>query len=252
MTSTDIALKSGVSEASVIRFARKLGFSGFTGLQKWLRQYFYKGQVRISEDITVPYERLLKSLEHEDDEFVEKYALSVQQNIYSAISGNSREDYERSVDILLNSRYKYIYGFRHNYGLAVSIYFILNCMLPDVRFVTPFAGASLDSMLDISDQDSIVIFSFPRYSLGCKVVADMAHAAGAKIISITDRISAPVAEHASVALKAESSGPFFFNSFVGVQHVLETVCAGVSSRIKDAYADKLKNLDDYLNVTKMY
>lgn len=38
MTSTEIAMKLGVSESSVIRFSRSLGFSGFMDFQKALRK----------------------------------------------------------------------------------------------------------------------------------------------------------------------------------------------------------------------
>ena len=38
MTSTEIALKLGVSESSVIRFSRTIGFSGFIDFQKALRK----------------------------------------------------------------------------------------------------------------------------------------------------------------------------------------------------------------------
>ena len=38
MTSTEIALKLGVSESSVIRFSRTIGFDGFMDFQKALRK----------------------------------------------------------------------------------------------------------------------------------------------------------------------------------------------------------------------
>ena len=88
MTSTDIALAAGVSEATVIRFARKLGFTGFTEFQKYLRDNLQKEYSQISTNITVPYERLLKSLEKEDADYVEEFAISSQNNILNTISNN--------------------------------------------------------------------------------------------------------------------------------------------------------------------
>ena len=40
MTSTEIALKLNVSESSVIRFSRSLGFGGFMDFQKMLRKEY--------------------------------------------------------------------------------------------------------------------------------------------------------------------------------------------------------------------
>ena len=42
MTSTEIALKLGVSESSVIRFSRTIGFDGFMDFQKALRKDFFQ------------------------------------------------------------------------------------------------------------------------------------------------------------------------------------------------------------------
>ena len=42
MTSTEIALKLGVSESSVIRFSRTIGFDGFMDFQKALRKDYFQ------------------------------------------------------------------------------------------------------------------------------------------------------------------------------------------------------------------
>ena len=54
MTSTEIALKLNVSESSVIRFSRSLGFSGFMDFQKMLRKEYQDKVLSISNTITVP------------------------------------------------------------------------------------------------------------------------------------------------------------------------------------------------------
>ena len=54
MTSTEIALKLGVSESSVIRFSRTIGFDGFMDFQKALRkdyQNMQRNYVFLEEDV---------------------------------------------------------------------------------------------------------------------------------------------------------------------------------------------------------
>lgn len=60
MTSTEIALKLGVSESSVIRFSRSLGFDGFMDFQKSLRKDYQDKVLSISSSITVPSQRVAK------------------------------------------------------------------------------------------------------------------------------------------------------------------------------------------------
>lgn len=252
MTSTDIALAAGVSEATVIRFARKLGFTGFTEFQKYLRDNLQKEYSQISTNITVPYERLLKSLEKEDADYVEEFAISSQNNILNTISNNKQSKYDKAISIILGSKTKYILGSRANVGLASYTYFLLNCMLPDVQFAGTPAASQIDNVLHISEQDVLLAFSFPRYSQLDEITVKMARDAGAKIIVISDRPSAPVAAWASVVFTVDVSSPIFFNSFVGAQLVLETLCAGLSRKIGKANTERLKTLDNYLDQLQLY
>ncbi|MDL2259914.1 MurR/RpiR family transcriptional regulator [Deltaproteobacteria bacterium OttesenSCG-928-K17] len=252
MTSTDIALAAGVSEATVIRFTRKLGFGGFTDFQKKLRFCYQKEHNRVSENITVPHERLLKSLETGDPNYVEQYALSAQNNIMSAVKNNRREKYERAVDIIMASENKYVLGSRANVGLASYTCFLMNCMVKGAVFANSPVGSQIDNLIDISERDCLIAFSFPRYSRMDELAADQAHQAGAKIITITDRASAPLAASAQVVFTVDISSPQFFNSFVAVQHILETLCAGISRRVGRDSGDKLKSIDKYLDILKIY
>lgn len=252
MTSTDIALSAGVSEATVIRFARKLGFTGFTEFQKFLRDNLQKEYSQISTNITVPYERLLKSLEKEDADYVEEFAISSQNNIFNTISNNKQSKYDKAISIILGSKTKYILGSRANVGLASYTYFLLNCMLPDVQFAGTPAASQLDNVLHISEQDVLLTFSFPRYSKLDEITVKMARDAGANIIVISDRPSAPVAAWASVVFTVDVSSPIFFNSFVGAQLVLETLCAGLSRKIGKYNTERLKTLDNYLDLLQLY
>ena len=54
MTSTELAAELEVSEASVIRFARALGFTGYMDFQKHLRKSHTEKLGRISSAVAVP------------------------------------------------------------------------------------------------------------------------------------------------------------------------------------------------------
>ena len=57
-TSPEIATKLTVSESSVIRFSRSLGFSGYMDFQKALRKDYQDKVLSISSTITVPSQRM--------------------------------------------------------------------------------------------------------------------------------------------------------------------------------------------------
>ena len=75
MTSTEIALKLGVSESSVIRFSRTIGFDGFMDFQKALRKDYQDKVLSISSSITIPSQRIAKQakLDNYSDYINRKY-----------------------------------------------------------------------------------------------------------------------------------------------------------------------------------
>ena len=62
MTSTEIALKLGVSESSVIRFSRTIGFDGFMDFQKALRKDYQNMQRNyvFSEEDVLPFDYVVE------------------------------------------------------------------------------------------------------------------------------------------------------------------------------------------------
>ena len=80
----------------------------------------------------------------------------------------------------------------------------------------------------------------------------MAEDAGASIIVVTDRPSAPLAQYATVLLTVDVDTNTFFNSYVGVQLVMEILSAGLSRRVGAANAEKLQMIDRYIGKLGVY
>ena len=58
ITSTEIAKRIHVSDSSVIRFTRTLGYSGFMEFQRAIRKAYTERMNSVSDNITIPSERL--------------------------------------------------------------------------------------------------------------------------------------------------------------------------------------------------
>ena len=87
MTSTEIALKLGVSESSVIRFSRSLGYSGFMDFQKALRKDYQDKVLSISSSITVPSQRIAKRAKLNDNaEYLKRHLKNSAKNLESILS----------------------------------------------------------------------------------------------------------------------------------------------------------------------
>lgn len=252
MTSTELAAALDVSEASVIRFARALGFSGYMEFQKYLRKSHTERLGRISSAVAVPYERLQVSMSVEGDNYIQEFLMNTETNIASVVRNNTREAFDTAVQLLLSARRKYIVASRANTGVASYFNLLLRHQVPDVIPTWESSVNVIDHMCDIGPEDCVILFSFPRYSEMDHQALKMAEDAGAKILVITDRPSAPMARYATVLLTVDVDTNTFFNSYVGVQLVMEILCAGLSRQVGGANAEKLKLIDRYIGALGVY
>ncbi len=246
MTSTELAGELDVSEASVIRFARALGFSGYMDFQRSLRKSHTEKLGRISSAVAVPYERLQASMATEGGDYIQEFLLNTQTNITSVVRNNPKPTFDAAIELLVAARRKYIVASRANTGVASYCNLLLRHQLPDVIPTWESSVNVIDHMCDITRQDAVILFSFPRYSEMDRQALQMAEDAGAKILVISDRPSAPLAQFADVLLTVDVDTNTFFNSYVGVELVMEILCAGLSRRMGDANAEKLQLIDRYI------
>ena len=246
MTSTEIALKLGVSESSVIRFSRSLGYSGFMDFQKALRKDYQDKVLSISSSITVPSQRIAKRAKLNDNaEYLKRHLKNSAKNLESIFVNNTIQTFEEAADTIIGSKHKYIVCSRGNSCLGDYFLLYLKHMVPNVEMTNATPISPIDHICNISKDDCLIIFSFPRYSSMDKLTAKMAQEAGAKIIVITDKPSALLSEYASVLLTAPVNSNNFFNSMVAPQFAAEILLDVISHRVK-GIEKRLRKIDRYL------
>lgn len=247
MTSTDIATRLGVSESSVIRFSRSLGYKGFMDFQKNLRKTYQDQVYSISSSITTPSHRIAKRAKLENNaEYIDRHFKNAATNLENIFINNQLSSIEEAADIIMSSKHKYIVASRGNSSLGDYFLLYLKHMVSNVEATNSSAISPVDHMCNISKEDCVIIFSFPRYSSVDKINAQMAMEAGAKIIVITDKPSALLAKYANVLLTAPVDSSTFFNSMVAPQFITEALLEMISHKAK-GIEKRLKRIDRYLD-----
>lgn len=247
VTSTSLAGEIGVSEASVIRFSRALGFSGYMEFQSKMRQAYQNRVTEVSDAITVPAEKLIRhAREQKNSDFRIGQYQEVIDNLKSAFNDNTEEMVERAADIIVKSKCKYVAATRGNTALGDYFHLYLKQMLPHVELTTAASVSPMDQMVSIGPKDCLILFSFPRYSTLDRLTAQMAKDAGAAIVVITDRPGADLAGFATVLLTAPIEISTFFNSMVAPQFLSELLLNAVSRRTENL-EERLRKIDHYLD-----
>lgn len=247
MTSTEIAQELGVSESSVIRFSRSLGFTGFMDFQKELRKDYQDKVLSISSTVTVPSQRVAHrtKLESHTDSTERHYKNAI-HNLETVFKTNSLMSFEKSADIILSSKRKYIAATRGNTCLCDYFSLYLKQMVPHVVMTNTASLTPIDHMCCITKEDCLVLFSFPRYSSVDKVTAEIAKEAGAQIIIITDKPSSDLAPYATLLFTVPVDSDAFFNSMVAAQFIAEAILDSISQKAR-GIEKRLKKIDQYLD-----
>ena len=243
LTASELANQTGVSESSVIRFARAIGYDGYPHLQNALQNMLRRQLTTV--------DRLQSSTEDlkEDSDIIEKVMLSDVDNIRNTLTGLDREMFKKIVDALLEAERIHVIGSRGASGPAYVLGFGLNWVLRNVN--TPIYGPAdeLDSMMSIDSGDLVMALSFPRYT---RVTVDMFKIAaerGAVNVALTDGVMSPLLEHADYWLIARSGQVSYADSLCAPLSLINALLAAVGARnqekTKTALAEMEQMWDEY-------
>ncbi len=253
MTAADIAGELGTSDASVIRMARAVGYSGFNELQKEIQESIsYK--VRFgSNRVLPPAEKLLSSMDilNSNDIVNESLHMSI-KNLESTISYNSLEKIDAVSNALIKSRRIYFVGFRVAAGIATALTVAMGHILPDARAVTSSDFASVEMFNGLTEDDCVFFISFPRYPKIIDTLFEMAKDKGAKTIFMTEGVASPNAREADIILSTSVDSISFFNSYMAPLFLAELIAADVSRKNGAGGEKIMKRLDYYVNKAGLY
>lgn len=182
-TVDDLAGAAGVSTATVVRFARELGFEGFADLQKAACQRFLDGQ--LEEDVTAS--------EFADDEEGTAESIlkkSFQQdidNLEKTYQSLSREALQDAWELLKTAKRVYIVGMRISRSVATYAYINWGMIRRNVRLVHNDSLDYAEELERLSAEDLMVVFWAPRYNKSTYQMISYARKKSAHVLIITNQ-----------------------------------------------------------------
>ena len=230
MTIDELAEATKVSVATTNRFARTLGFAGFAAFRAEL--------VRGYESALAPVEKLRNELTR-NSTCAEIVAASLQDNqnnleaIRSSLSGDT---FEQAVNAILSAKRLLVAGFGNSGYLAGLLAHGLELNCHHVQSLANIGGAAhcARTLFKLQSQDAVIVISFPRYVKDIFIVANKARERGARIITLTDSPTSPLAALGDINIFIPSISRFNATSDSTVHAVIEALCAAVAHRAKNS------------------
>lgn len=175
-----------------------------------------------------------------------------QANIQSAIMNNSHSLFDAASDAVIRSKVKYIIGTRGASTVTSFLSVMLKDTLPLVFCESSMGGNTFDFLSDITKDDCLIVTSFARYSKLSYLAAELAKEAGATVIVITDKATAPIGKCADYLFLCNAQTLTFFNSHMGSLFVAEVLVTYICQKIGENNADKLDLINRHISQMELY
>ncbi|MFG6117908.1 MurR/RpiR family transcriptional regulator [Thalassobacillus sp. B23F22_16] len=226
----EIGNRIGISETTVIRFCYSIHLSGYSELQKLVRDQLLQGYSTLDRYFTNKVE--LAEQPHFFASVMEKDCHLIHETAQTI----AEEDFEQMVDRLIESKNIYVSGLRSSFSAASWLAFTLGVVRGNTRLIRPDTDDLLLTISEMEVGSTFIAISFDRYMKDTVKLAEMAKKQGAFVIGITDSNIAPIKEHADLVFKIFSSEKkSTIDAAPALFSFLNAVLAGVSMKDRDRF-----------------
>jgi len=226
------------SEATIVRFAQRIGFSGYSELREEIAQTL-QGHLQGTA--------LFPLIDHEE---LARNTLTIVANqeitnINQTLNQIEIANFHLVVDEILKAKRVYTMGLGISHLLCQILAYQLNQVGIDAQPFRHDYSYFSEQILALDKNDLIVAFSFPPYSVETIETARIAHDRGIKLLALTNRDSSPITPFCLVNLCVRSDNMLFTNSFSAVSvliNAISTECAVKNKSKAEATANTIDQM----------
>jgi DNA-binding MurR/RpiR family transcriptional regulator len=242
----DLARRGKVSQATVTRLSRALGFKGFPEFQKELQRLFRNKLTTTS--------RLQKTVEKvaSQRDVLRKVLQTDIENIAGTLRETSLPEFRRFVRCLDSATRIVIVGLRSIHSLAVFMAVALEFLRREVWLVQPGIGDMWDRMIGLKKGDVVLGISFPRYTKETVELLHWAKTQGVTTLAITDSPISPLAQHADHVLTARYHMDSFIESFTAPLSLINAIVTALGIQDRTRTLASLRKLEEVWKRQNVY
>ncbi len=234
LSAQEIGSEIGVSETTVIRFCYSLQLSGYSELQKIIRE-----QLLFQESSFTAYQKSKLELEQEPH-FLRKVMEQDRVAITETVNQIKEEDYEAAIEQLSKAETIYILGLRSSFTAANWLSYTLGLVKGNVQLMRPETEDVIQTLSQMNEKSVVVVISFHRYLKETIQIAELAHEQQAFIIGITDSLLAPIHAYSQLLFPIYSPNKSTLDATTALFSFMNAIVAGLSVKEKDSFEKRQK------------
>ncbi|GAB3797112.1 MurR/RpiR family transcriptional regulator [Virgibacillus kimchii] len=235
LTVGKLAKLTQVSQATVVRFATFLGYTGYNELQQFMYDSIEK-QLNTVERL-----KMARSV-HDTSSGIDEIFENDIANIRSTMENLNTEDFKKAANYLMDAETIYIVANRSAVSLGVFLHYYLEIIFGNAELVQSSESA-FERMYNLNEKDVVIGISFARYTKSTVEIVTHAKEKGANVIAITDGLLSPVTRTATISLFTQSKVPSILDSFVAPLSLINTLINYIGKQMVDEIDERLEKLE---------
>ena len=243
-TAEDISKQCHVSESTVTRFAKSMGYTGYPSFRKALRA--------LATQHLTTQQRFAISAEMQEEQVLQAVLKNDIRNIKKTTELLTEATFQQAVLCLQKAKRIFIMGLRSAAPLAQFMHHYLYQISSDVWLLQNSISDMYEDLSHIGENDVLFAISFPRYSKLIPEGMRFAKSNGATTIALTDSVASPLSEVADICLCAATDMTGFVDSLAAPLSVINALVVRLGLTNKDALDAHFQKLEGIWNANDVY
>jgi DNA-binding MurR/RpiR family transcriptional regulator len=237
-SAAELAERLDLSEATVVRFAQSIGFSGFPELRQCLQELF-------KEKVTHAALLRKKLAELSPETHVLEQVIAMEMEyLTDALRTVSREAFDEAVRLVYGARRLFVYGLSGSATLAELLEHRLRRFGIEVVPLTQSGREVCEKLLMPTDEDAFLAILFFNLSEVMVSTLEYAKHCGCQVILLTDTLGPHLRDKVDVLLEARRGPVMAFHSLIVPMAIIQALIIAVAMADQEKALATLDRLDD--------
>ena len=245
LSAGELASRLDLSEATLVRFARSLGFESYPAMRQVLQENFRR---RVTHSARL--RSRLNDLREAGDIF-EQLVVTEMDYMTQSLESVNRQSWHQAVDLVKGHRRIYIFGV----GPSVSLVELLRIRLERFGYqIIPLKTAGrefLEPLLSMTEQDLLFVIGFFDVTPAMQFLLEYANEVRCPVILLTDTLGSTIGDKATVILSAKRGPVSGFHSLVVPMTIINSILLALAGE-ESGVMENLDKLDDLRERFKEY
>ena len=233
LSALELGKEIGVSDASILRFSKALGFQKFSDLKNYIASGF---------STITPNDRMVKNWDnfHSQNDIVNKIVNSDLENIKEFLLHIDFEQIETVVNWMNKAKKIYFLGIGSSRAISQFMFWHMKRLGFNTECINEGGLGLYEAFSHITKKDIVMLFSFPRFLNDEVKSITLAKEQGAKIITVTSNPFSEISFLSDMVLETFVENDGFFNSYMVPMELCNIMLTAIFEKNKESIFTELK------------